>query len=349
VGEPMQLIRLSPGILFIFLFTVGLSSSLLAQDSASVTGTVTDATGAIITDAQVTVTSWSNGVHRTTSTNASGEYLVSGLPPAGYDIAITATGFGKYKANDVVLGVAQKARVDAKLQVGTASFQITVPGVDVARVENQSSELAGTITGTEIAKLQLNGRDFTQFITLVPGVSNQGLEDHGLGFPAFSINGGRLEYNNWELDGGDMVDNGSNTFLNVTPSIDAIAEVRVLTATMALSTGVTAPERSKLKPSPEQAHFMATFTNSYAMTCSMRATTSTRLEPLRPTRKMISVTPSEGRSLYRVFTTRNGTRLSSFGPRNGEGNVYPAMSRSTRKCRRPQNELATFQICAPMR
>ena len=67
-------------------------------------------------------------------------------------------------------------------------------------------------------------------LPLVPGVSNQGLEDHGLGFPAFSINGGRLEYNNWELDGGDMVDNGSNISLNVTPSIDAIAEVRVLTA-----------------------------------------------------------------------------------------------------------------------
>ncbi len=226
----MQLIRLSSGIFFLFLFTVGLSSSLLAQDTASVTGTVTDATGAIISDAHVNVTNSSNGVHRTTNTNAAGEYLVSGLPPANYDIAVTAHGFGKYKANNVVLGVAQKARVDAKLQVGTASFQITVPGEDVARVENQSSELAGTITGTEIAKLQLNGRDFTQFITLVPGVSNQGLEDHGLGFTAFSINGGRLEYNNWELDGGDMVDNGSNISLNVTPSIDAIAEVRVLTA-----------------------------------------------------------------------------------------------------------------------
>ena len=168
MGEPMQLIRLSSGIFFLFLFTVGLSSSLIAQDTASVTGTVTDATGAIISDAHVNVTNSSNGVHRTTNTNAAGEYLVSGLPPANYDIAVTAHGFGKYKANNVVLGVAQKARVDAKLQVGTASFQITVPGEDVARVENQSSELAGTITGTEIAKLQLNGRDFTQFITSGP-------------------------------------------------------------------------------------------------------------------------------------------------------------------------------------
>ncbi len=119
----MQLIRPSLGILFLLLFTLGFSSSLLAQDSASVTSDVVDSTGAIITDAEVTVTSSSNGVHRTTNTNAAGEYLVPGLPPAGYDIAITALGFGKYKANNVVLGVAQKARVDAKLQVGTAILE----------------------------------------------------------------------------------------------------------------------------------------------------------------------------------------------------------------------------------
>jgi hypothetical protein len=78
--------------------------------------------------------------------------------------------------------------------------------------------------------LQLNGRDFTQLITLVPGVSNQSLEDQGIGGPSFSVNGGRLEYNNWELDGGDMLDNGSNMTLNVTPSIDSISELRVLTS-----------------------------------------------------------------------------------------------------------------------
>ncbi len=199
--------------LFVMLF--GISARLLGQDTASVTGTVVDVTGAIVTNAQVTVTNLGTGIHRVTSTNAVGEYLVPGLPPAHYDVAISAHGFAKYNAKNVVLGVAQKARLDAKLQVGTASFQTTVAGEDVARVENQSSELAGTVTGREIAQLQLNGRDFTQLITLVPGVSNQNLEDQGIGFIGVVINGGRLEYNNWELDGGDMLDNGSNNSLNV--------------------------------------------------------------------------------------------------------------------------------------
>ena len=214
--------------LFVVLF--GISTRLLGQDTASVTGTVTDVSGAIVTNAEVTVSNLTAGLRRITHTNTAGEYLVSGLPPATYDIAITAPGFAKYNAKNVVLGVAQKARLDAKLQVGTASFQITVAGGDVVRVENQSSELGGTITGREITQLQLNGRDFAELITLVPGVSNQSLEDQGIGFPSFSINGGRLEYNNWELDGGDMLDNGSNTSLNVSPSIDAISEVRVLTS-----------------------------------------------------------------------------------------------------------------------
>ena len=214
----------------VFLLILLISPSLLGQDTASVTGTVTDATGATITDAQVTVANEDKGVHRITRTNTAGEYLVPGLPPARYDVAITAPGFAKYNAKNVMLGVAQKTRLDAKLQVGPASFQITVAGEDVSSVETQSSELAGTVTGREITQLQLNGRDFTQLITLVPGVSNQNLEDQGIGFPLLSINGGRLEYNNWELDGGDMLDNGSNNSLNVTPSVDSISEVRVLTS-----------------------------------------------------------------------------------------------------------------------
>ena len=83
-------------------------------------------------------------------------------------------------------------------------------------------------------QLQLNGRNFTQLITLVPGVSNQTGQDEGVvgaeGSISYSVNGGRTEYNNWEVDGGDMMDNGSNFSLNVYPSVEAIDEVQVLTS-----------------------------------------------------------------------------------------------------------------------
>ena len=206
-----------------------------AQDTASLTGTVRDSSGAIIANAQVVVSSAERGIKRETTTNSDGEYSVPALSaPASYNVTVTAQGFKTYQAKGVILRVAQKARNDVTLQVGTASTEITVQGTPVGQVETQTNELGGTITGKEISQLQLNGRVFTQLVTLTPGVSDQTGSSEGVygiyGNTNYSVNGGRLEYNNWELDGGDNMDNGSNATLNVTPSIEAIGEVRVLTS-----------------------------------------------------------------------------------------------------------------------
>jgi hypothetical protein len=210
------------------------SLTMFAQDTGQLTGTVHDPSGAAIANAQVVVSYSSKGIERPTTSNATGDWLVGGLPSGSYNVTITAPGFKKYQAKDIVLRVGQKLRADATLEVGTAATEITVQGSTVAQVETQSSDLAGTVTGKEISQLQLNGRNFTQLATLVPGVSNQTGQDEGTvgvyGNVAFSFNGGRTEYNNWELDGGDNMDNGSNSTLNVYPSIDAIGEVRVLTS-----------------------------------------------------------------------------------------------------------------------
>jgi len=205
-----------------------------AQDTASITGTVTDASGAAIPNAQVAVSNAAMGISRTAATNGSGDFLFASLPIGSYDLTVTSTGFKKYEAKGVVLNVGEKARVNIALEVGAASTEIIVEGSQVAQVETQSSDLGGTVTGKEITQLELNGRDFKQLITLVPGVSNQtGADEGGVGVTAntqFSVNGGRVEYNNWELDGGDNLDNGSNGTLNVTPSVDAIGEFKVLTS-----------------------------------------------------------------------------------------------------------------------
>ena len=208
--------------------------ALFAQDTAAITGTVTDSSGAAVTGAQVTIASPEHGLDRTVPSNASGDYLFAALPIGSYDLTVAAPGFKTYKAKGVILQVSQKARVDVALQVGGAKEEVIVVGSSVAQVETQSSELSGVVNGKEITQLELNGRNFTQLATLVPGVSNQSGQDEGtvgiLGNVAFSMNGGRTEYNNWELDGADNMDNGSNTSLNVYPSIDAIAEFRVLTS-----------------------------------------------------------------------------------------------------------------------
>src|SRR5947209_3926479 len=220
--------------LSIALFILVVSASLFAQDTASITGTVTDPSGAAVKGAQVRVSSPDRGIDHTVPTNDSGDYLVAGLPPGPVDVAVTAQGFKKFEAKGVILRVGQKARTDIALQVGATSTEVTVEGAAVAQVETQSSDLTGTVTGKQINQLVLNGRNFTQLVTLVPGVSNQTGQDEGqvgvYGSVAMSINGGRTEYNNWEIDGGDNMDNGSNGTLNVYPNVDAIAEVRVLTS-----------------------------------------------------------------------------------------------------------------------
>jgi hypothetical protein len=209
-------------------------SAVMAQETGQLTGRVRDASGASIVGAEVTASSSERGINRGTQTNTDGDYLIGSLPPGNYDLTIKATGFQVYVARDITLRVAQKARADATLDVGTQATEVTVQGSSVGEVETQSSELSGVITGKQISQLELNGRNFSQLTTLTPGVSNQSGQDEGTvginGNVAFSFNGGRTEYNNWELDGGDNMDNGSNTSLNVYPSIDAIAEVKVLTS-----------------------------------------------------------------------------------------------------------------------
>ena len=202
--------------------------------TGSITGTVKDPSGAAISGATVVVASPERGISRSMQTNSTGDYNQSALPQGSYDVTVTASGFKKFQAKGVVLDVAQKARVDVTLEVGATTTEVIVQGENVAQVETQSSELAGTVTGKEITQLELNGRNFTTLVSLVPGVSNQtGMDEPQVGINgsvAFSMNGGRTEYNNWELDGGDNMDNGSNGTLNVYPSVDAISEFKVLTS-----------------------------------------------------------------------------------------------------------------------
>jgi len=211
-----------------------ISSVTVWAQTGSITGTVKDPSGAAIAGATVVVASPERGITRTMQTNSTGEYNESALPAGNYNVAVTAQGFKKYEAKGVVLDVAQKARVDVALEVGAATTEVVVEGSNVAQVETQSSELAGVVTGKEITQLELNGRNFTTLVSLVPGVSNQtGMDEPQVGINgsvAFSMNGGRTEYNNWEIDGGDSMDNGSNGTLNVYPSLDAIGEIKVLTS-----------------------------------------------------------------------------------------------------------------------
>lgn len=203
--------------------------------TSSISGTVTDSSGADVPGATVTISNSSEGVKRQVTSNSTGSYLVSGLPAGTYELTVTASGFKTYHAEGIIVHSAEKIGADAKLEVGLVSTSITVEGQNIGQVQTQSAQLGGTITGTQITQLELNGRTYTQLVALIPGVTNMTGSDQGvvgvISTPAYSVNGGRVEYNNWEIDGVSVMDMGSGGGTsNVFPSIDAVGEERVLTS-----------------------------------------------------------------------------------------------------------------------
>lgn len=230
-------LRALPGWLCILALALILPLATRAQDTGYISGTVVDKSGAAVAGAEIVLTNAGGSLTRNTTSNTEGAYVISGLPGDTYDLRVTAKGFQTYQAKGIKLDVAEKARIDITLTVGAVNEEVVVTGESVAQVETQSAALSSTITGKQVQQLELNGRQFTHLAALSPGVIDQtkgatGTDDGVVGVTniQFSINGGRYEYNNWELDGGDNMDNGSNATLNVYPNLEAIAEFKVLSS-----------------------------------------------------------------------------------------------------------------------
>jgi hypothetical protein len=209
-------------------------AALMAQQSSAINGSVTDESGGIVPNASVTLTNAAQGTVIKAVTNGSGEYSLPALQAGTYSLKVSASGYKTFEAAAITVRVARTERVDAKLSVGDVTTEVKVTGSDLGALQTETPEVSFTITGEQITQLVLNGRNFSQLVTLSPGVSNQTGQDEGetgvAGSVSYSMNGGRPEYNNWELDGASIMDNGSNSTLNVYPNVDAIAETEVLTS-----------------------------------------------------------------------------------------------------------------------
>jgi hypothetical protein len=216
---------LATGLVFLLLFC---STVMKAQElNATLTGTVTDPSGAVIPGATVTIQqNGVNGGARTVQTDAHGSYTATSLPAGTYTVTVTANGFETYAGSNVTLFVAQKRSVDAVLKPGAISQTVTVQ-TNTVSLDTTSSAQAGTISGTQVRELQLNNRNFEQLVTLQPGVVSALPDEIGFGLSntdQIAVNGARGSGNNWTVDGADINDSGSNlTLLNV-PSVDAIQE-----------------------------------------------------------------------------------------------------------------------------
>lgn len=210
----------------------------VAQAAGStVSGNVADTSGGAVAGVTVALID-AAGVAHTATSNEKGEYQIAGLAPGTYRVKATSTGFSDFVTEGLVVNPGSEALpFDITMTPASVAEKVEVQGQTVTQVETESSQLAGVITSKEITTYALNGRNFTQLIALTPGVSNQTGQDEALvgvkGSVNYSVNGGRTEYNSYEVDGGDILNasiNGKSSTLIVYPSIDAIGELQVLTS-----------------------------------------------------------------------------------------------------------------------
>ena len=213
---------------------------LMAQDRANVVGSVTDSTGAVVPRAEVTVSIPDNGFVRHFVTNNAGEYSADSLPIGNCVVSAEARGFQKLVRTGIVLSVGQTLRVDLQLVVGQTTSEVTITG-NIPHVETETAAISSVVTGSQIRDLELNGRNFVQLATLIPGaVPDNGLDTQDVGVLGnnnISFNGGRMTYTNWEIDGGGNTDDTSAGTFNTYPSLDTIAEFRISTSNYSADMG----------------------------------------------------------------------------------------------------------------
>lgn len=201
------------------------------RSTGSIRGTVEDASGAVFSGAKVTVTNEETGLVRTTETNSDGLFTVAELPVGSYRVDVEAAGFKSVARTRIDLNVADTRVVDVALEPGAVSETVTVEA-DALEVKLVGGEMSGLITGAQVRELPLNGRNFLQLATLMPGVSAPdflNVKDKGLlGGSDLSISGGSVTANLWTVDGANNNDVGSNRTILIYPSTDAIEEFKIL-------------------------------------------------------------------------------------------------------------------------
>ena len=223
---------------WLLLVSVNLAS---AQSGGELIGTVTDPSGAVIPNANVTVTSVETGKERTVASNGSGIFDFPSLDVGNYNLAVSAAGFETYKQNGIVINVAATARADVHLEVGGGNQVVTVQA-NALQVQTDTNEVSTLITGQQISQLATNGRNVTALTTLGTGVSSNLPSFNGVtaqGSDAnISFNGLRPDHNNWLIDGGEVYDRGSGGKLDVMPSPDVLNQFQVLSSNYAPDYGI---------------------------------------------------------------------------------------------------------------
>jgi len=231
--------RVGLTFLSVLLFT---AAEMLAQsDRASITGTIKDSSGAVVSGAQVTVTNAEDDIQASAETNGMGVYTVLNLPIGRYRLACSKQGFKKYERSDINLTIDQVAEIDAMLTVGSSSDAVTVTK-DAPLLQTQTSSISTNLGNVAITELPLNvqgGRNLSAFMfAYVPGVEGTGSDPQSQDY-ASHINGSLSQNKEVMIDGTSAVSQIGGYLSESSPPMEAVQEFQVTSAGIRADEGRT--------------------------------------------------------------------------------------------------------------
>ena len=209
---------------------------------ATIVGTVTDPSGAVVPGAKVTAINTDKNQTTDVTSNDAGQFAFPTLGIGHYNVKAEVSGFKAFEQNGINLEVGDHTRVDVKLEVGNTKESVTVEAEAVA-VQSESGEVSDVITGKEMTQLATNGRSIYALTALTPGASSN-MADFSAptsigGDANVSFNGLRENHNLYLIDGGEAADRGGAGGLDIMPSLDAVAEFRVMTSNYSADYGLS--------------------------------------------------------------------------------------------------------------
>ncbi|MES2391176.1 MAG: TonB-dependent receptor [Acidobacteriota bacterium] len=207
------------------------SASLWGQSLATLSGTVTDPTGAVVPNAQVKITSLATGIDRTLVTDSAGLYVAPALQPGDYSVQAKAAGFSMYTVNKVTLNVDKKVTVNLPLAIESAGATVQVEST-ASQIETSTITVGQVIDRATVQELPLNGRHFLDLTVLTPGgvvaptTGSLTAASRGLGANSFITAGNREDSVNFQINGINLNDISQNQ-ITFQPSISTTSEFKI--------------------------------------------------------------------------------------------------------------------------
>src|SRR6202163_2711606 len=211
------------------------TGSLLAQDRAAISGTVTDPSGSVIPMASIELKAPAIGLHRTVTTDDKGSYAITALSVGTYDLTISKSGFGAETIEHIDLQYGETRTIDAQLQVEATAATIEIQAT-VEAVNRTNAEIGGVIESQQIKELPVSGRNWASLMLLAPGAINYGDgAQRSIRFVGHSLDDSNFTFDGVDTSGVQEQTQKADTRLNI--ALDSIAEFRVSTSNYTAESG----------------------------------------------------------------------------------------------------------------